>query len=458
MTRKSWKLLIAIVLTVALVAAPVLADDSISELAKRITSIVNLIQSNYYRDVKAEDLVNGALKGMFQVLDKHSTYFTPEEYTSFSTSLSGEFSGIGVYIEKKDGYITVISPIEGSPAFKAGLKAGDRIITVDDKDIKGYETDQAASLIKGPTGSKVRLGILREGAANTLNFELVRETIKINPVKYEIKDENIGFVRITQFNGNVYSEMQKAVTSFKEKKVKGVIIDLRGNPGGLLNEVIEIARILVPKGPVVHIEYKGSQRETYRSNLTAAPFKIVVLIDEGSASASEILAGAIKESGTGKLVGTKTYGKGTVQTVMGLPGNAGAKITIANYLTPSGFSLDGKGIHPDIEVKAMNVVEAEREYAPIKGNRSLKLKLIGLDVYGMQQRLNKLGYKVPEDGIYEASTRNAVLKFQKDNKLKQDGTFDGDDLKILNAKFDQYLSAQDPQMDRAISEIKKMVK
>lgn len=456
--KKTWKSLIAIVLVLSLLAAPVLADDNMTTFFSKMDDIMTIIQTYYHKDVKLADLMDGALKGMFSVLDKHSVYFTPEEYKEFNSDIHGEFAGVGIYIEQYDDYIKVVAPIEGTPAFRAGVKTGDVIMYVDGKDIKGYSTEQAAAMIKGEPGTKVKIGIKREGTSGIITMELTRETIKVKPVKYEIMKDNIGYIRITQFNGNGYEDFAKAVDEFKAKNVKGVVIDVRNNPGGLLDEVINMCKLIVPEGPVVHIQYKNRPLQTHNSDLASAPFKIMMLVDEGSASASEIMAGAIKDSGVGKLVGQNTYGKGTVQSILDLPDESGLKITVANYLTPSKYSLDGKGIKPHFEVKNATVA-AMADLSPINGKRVIKEKLVGLDVLGVQQRLKELGYFAgTPDGVFGKTTVTAVNKFFKDNKLKQDSSLDTADIKALNTKFEAKINSKDAQLDKAITELKKLIK
>jgi carboxyl-terminal processing protease len=456
--KKTWKSIIAIVLVLSMLSVPVLADDTTSTLLKRLDNLMTIIQTYYYKDVKVSDLIDGAIKGMFGALDKHSVYFTPEEYKGFTSNITGEFAGVGIYIENSDDYIRVISAIKDTPGFRAGILPGDLIVDVDGKDIKGYATEQAAALMKGEAGTKVKIGIRREGVADIIFMDITREIIKINPVEYEILPDNIGFVKITQFNGHVVENLNKAMAEFKAKDVKGLVIDVRNNPGGLLDEVIEVCQQLIPKGPIVSIRYKNKPLETYSSTLAKAPYKIVMLVNEGSASASEIMAAAIKESNTGKLIGTKTYGKGTVQTVLTLTDGSGLKITIANYLTPKGFSLDGVGIMPDFEVQN-TTTDAINEYAPINVGKSVKLKDVSLDVLGLQQRLKALGYKLDSlDGVFGKGTLAVVTKFQADNKLKLDGSMDAEDIKVLNSKFDSLTGSKDAQLDKAVEELKNMLK
>ncbi len=468
MRKSIQKTFISIVLILSLLTTAVAADtftfqapgngeEQKSEAAVKIEMMMDIIKSDYYKDVKEEDLINGAIKGMFETLDPHSTYFSEKEYNEFMSDITGEIVGIGVQIEKKADGITVVAPIEGTPAYKAGIKTGDKLVSVDGTDITGYTADKAASLIRGKEGTSVKIGAKRDGAADIIYFELKREIIKINPVKYEIKDGNIGYLKITEFNENTSANAANAVAAFKAKSVKGVIIDLRGNPGGLLDEVVAVCKLLIPKGPIVKIQMKEGIVDTYDSELDKAPFKLVALVNGGSASASEIMAGAIKDSKTGILIGEKTYGKGTVQHTMRIPDGGGVKLTVANYLTPSDFSLDGIGLTPDIEVKA-NTANTAADYAAIKGDRSIKSGIIGLDVLGVQQRLSAIGYKIEkQDGVFGLQTKTAVLKFQKDNNLKQDASLEADDIKALQSKLEQKQTTSDPQLDRAMTEIKKML-
>lgn len=468
MRNRYSKSFVAFIIIFILLITPVMADTTFtfkspgseeeqqSEALKKIEMMMDIIKNDYYKDVKEEDLINGAIRGMFETLDPHSTYFTEEEYNEFMDDLNGEIIGIGVQIEKRNDRVTIVAPIEGSPAYKAGLKTGDIIIEVDGTDISDYSTNQAAKLIRGEIGTTVKIGILRDGLKDKIYYEFIRETIEIDPIKYEIKEDNIGYIRISEFSGKAYGSMENAVSEFTEAGIKGIIIDLRGNPGGLLDEVVDMCRLLIPKGPIVHIQVKDEIVETYLSDLESAPFKVVVLTDGGSASASEIMAGAIKDSKTGIIIGEKTYGKGTVQNVMRVNNAGGAKLTIANYLTPSGFSLDGIGITPDIEVKATAAEAAE--YMILTGDRSIKSGLVGLDVLGVQQRLNALGYDAGKlDGIFGGMTRTAILAFQKDNSLKQDASIDKDDLEIFQSKLQEKLGQNDSQLDRAMQEIQKML-
>jgi carboxyl-terminal processing protease len=233
------KRILAIVLALIILSAPVFADTTFtfrvpgaegeqkSEAAKKIEAIIDIIKREYYKDVKEEDLINGAIKGIFEALDSHSTYFSPEDYKEFMIDLEGEIVGVGVQIERRDGRVTVVAPIEGTPAYKAGIKTGDKIVEVDGTDITEYTTDQAANLIRGKEGTEVEIGIIREGSPEIIYYKLIREVIEIIPVKYEIKEGNIGYIRITEFSGKTYSSMVSIVNEFKEKGIKGCFYTCR---------------------------------------------------------------------------------------------------------------------------------------------------------------------------------------------------------------------------------------
>jgi len=311
--------------------------------------VLDYVVENYPFEVNRSDLIESAIKGMLQSLDPYSNYYTKEEAQSMYSDLLGTFSGIGAYLEEKDGYVSIVSVMKGQPAEKAGLQKGDLIISVDGVDIKGFGVDKVSSMIKGEKGTKVILGIKRGN--QTLTIEVVRDTIIINPVYYEILEDNIGYIRLDSFNLYATSEVKKALDYFDSKNIKKIILDLRDNPGGLLSQAVAIARLFVPKGPIVYERRKNSSLTVYVSDLEKPKYDLVVLVNGYSASASEILAGAVKVTKAGKLVGTKTYGKGTVQTVITLIDGSILKLTVAEYLLPDKTSINGIGIEPDFIVE-----------------------------------------------------------------------------------------------------------
>lgn len=313
--------------------------------------VMDYIKENYAFEVSDQELLEGAIKGLFYNLDEYSEYYTEEELQMLMEGVSGDFVGIGVYITEKDGYITVVSPIEGSPAEKAGLKPEDKIVFVDGKSMDEISSDEAVSLMKGEKGTKVKLGIKREDKKEILYFDITRDEIKINPVSYKIMDNNIGYIRIAQFNNHVYENLVPVLKEFDKKNISKIIVDLRDNPGGYLDEVVEVSRLFIPNGPIVHIKYKDGTEDTYDSYQAKAKYKLAVLVNEGSASASEIFAGAVQDRKVGTIVGVTTFGKGVVQDIIPLTNGDGIKLTVAEYLTPNRRYIHNKGIVPDIVVQ-----------------------------------------------------------------------------------------------------------
>lgn len=310
--------------------------------------VLNLVKESYPFDIEEDKLIEAAVKGMLKSIDPYSDYYTKEEAESKFSSITGNFSGIGIYIEEKEGYINIVNTIKNQPAEKSGLKKDDLIISVEDVDIKDLGLDKVSSMIKGPKGTKVKIGLKR--GEKLLTFEVTRDTITINPVNYKILENNIGYIQIEDFNSQVTIEVKKALQAFDAKEVTKIILDLRDNPGGLLNEVIDTARLLIPKGAIVHVRNKGETLITHTSTLAKSKYKLAVLVNENSASASEILAGAIKDRKAGTLIGTKTFGKGIIQSLIPITDGSIVKLTTAEYLTPNKISIHGKGIEPNITI------------------------------------------------------------------------------------------------------------
>jgi carboxyl-terminal processing protease len=300
-----------------------------------------LISSNYVEKIEKEKLIRDGMMGMTSKLDPYSDYLDKKELAGLLEESKGEFQGVGMEIAVKEGYPTVISPIEDGPASKAGIKTGDKIVKIENQSTKDLSSDQAQQKLRGPKGSKVRIAIVREGINDTLEFNLKREVIEIRSVSFagEIED-GIGYARLTRFSENAPSELKEALKELKEKNIRGLILDLRGNPGGLLQEAVGVAELFLKKGELV-VETKGRKNSDTRKFYTSAKpvfenLPIIVLVDYGSASASEILAGAIQDQDRGLILGDTTYGKGAVQTLFELSSNTALKLTTAKYFLPSG--------------------------------------------------------------------------------------------------------------------------
>ncbi|MBP2017993.1 carboxyl-terminal processing protease [Symbiobacterium terraclitae] len=325
---------------------------------ERLEEVMQAIQSQYVEEVEPETLNVGALRGMVQALgDRYSAYFTPKEFSAFVQGFEPTFSGIGVTVEisQKTGLLTVVSPIKGSPGEQAGLRTGDAIVEVDGKDIVGMSLEEAVALIKGPKGTQVKIAVKREGERELLHFTITRDTITVPVLDYKMLDTEagIGYLQLFEFSKKGTADQVKAaIADLRSQGMKRLIFDVRQNPGGLLDEVVEVASLFVKGGdPVVHIVERGKPERALTSTGTAAwDLPLVVLIDGGSASASEILAGAVKDTRAGTLIGEKTFGKGSVQTFWKLKDGSGIKLTTAKYLTAGRKSIDGVGIEPDIVV------------------------------------------------------------------------------------------------------------
>lgn len=323
---------------------------------KKVELIQQYINEKFLWPVTADKLTEGALKGMVAATeDKYSAYFTPKEYQTFQDHFKSSFSGIGVHVElsAKSGLVTVVRPIKGSPGERAGIQANDAIVEVDGKDIRGMGLDEAVALIKGPKGTQVKLKVQREGAADWISFVITRDTIQIESTEHRMVAPGIGYLKLMEFNEDLSKRASAAIADLKAQGMNRLILDLRQNPGGLLDEAVNVSSLFLPaKQPVAYIEAKDAPKETLVSKgKDAFPMPLVVLVDENSASASEIVAGAIKDTKTGVLMGMKTFGKGIVQTYYTLPDNSGIKLTTARYLTAGGHAIHEKGITPDIEVK-----------------------------------------------------------------------------------------------------------
>lgn len=330
------------------------AVETTSSRANKIEdlkTIIDYIHRYYLEEVTDEQLFEGAYKGLFNALDPYSNYLTPDEFRSLTTEIADSFGGVGIQLGIRDGRIIVIVPIMGAPAHKAGIKTGDEIVSVDNTDVRGMNFDRAINMILGKPGTKVTLGIQRNEHREVLYFEIVRELISVNSAQAYIISENIGYIALSQFNQKSGETAAKALKEFAGQNLKGIILDLRNNPGGLLEEAVNVAELFVPKGPIVYVEHKNKKIQSFYSKTPKLGIPLAVLVNEGSASASEIVAGAIQDTKSGTIIGTKTFGKGTVQSLLPLHSGGAIKLTVANYMTPSKKKISGIGITPDIIIE-----------------------------------------------------------------------------------------------------------
>lgn len=319
--------------------------------AIKLFRAMQLVKTRYVEEVPGDTLMAGAIKGMVNSLgDPHSVYMDANMYKEFMIQTEGSFSGVGIVIGVKDKILTVIAPIEGTPGEKAGIKSGDQIVKIDGQETKTMALDEAVGKIRGQEGTQVVLTILRQGS-ELQDYAVTRSNIQIKTVAGKMLDDNIGYIRISMFNENTGSDFIRKYQELEQAGMKALILDMRDNPGGLLEESVKVAGKLVPKGPIVSVVTRDGKRDVHSSVLEKVPYPAVVLVNGGSASASEIVAGAIQDTGSGTLVGVKTFGKGSVQTLLRLDMQTAIKLTIAKYYTPADRSINGTGIIPDVVVE-----------------------------------------------------------------------------------------------------------
>ncbi len=316
-----------------------------------LNSTFEMIKEKYPFELDEDKIVKGGVKGMLQALDPNSNYYTKEEAEALLTMTKGEIVGVGVVIELTNGYIRIREVIEEHPAKKAGIKEGDILVSIDDLSIIGMTLEEVSSMIKGKPNTEVKLRVNRQG--KEMDFTLKRESIEINPVKSKVLDGKTGYIKIDEFSHNMSKSVKKSLNNFDNKGIKKVIVDLRNNPGGLLTEAVKLSNMFVPEGDIVHVRYKD-YTETIKSTNKNPKYEVVVLVNEYSASASEIFAGAIKDRKVGKIVGKSSYGKATVQSLLPITDGSLVKLTIAEYLTPSKKSINKIGVKPDYEIENKN--------------------------------------------------------------------------------------------------------
>ena len=480
MNQKTTKA-IARVIAIILVAALVITTftfvfswaDSGDQVSwdKEFSFLKDLIiktKTDYKDEVSYETLFSGAYQGVIQSLnDPYSVFYpTQEEGEKFEESVSGEFYGVGVSIEQTRGETVVIAPIAGGPAERAGILSGDIITSVDGKDVSSLSLETVADMLKGQKGTKVTVSIKRQGTI--LNFTLIREKIKVSSVDFEMLEGNIGYIGISQFSKETHLEFKSAKLQLIAKGAKSFIVDVRNNPGGYVDVAVDIAEQLMPKGPIVHFQQKGKIVESISAKGTGDLKKpVVLLINEGSASSSEILAAAWQDSKTALIVGTVSYGKGVAQQVYTLANSEKMKLSTFYFLSPNKNVIDGVGIKPDYLVKnpgsASKAVDEKlkakyENLAPM--NEAIKPKVgdAGLNVFGAQQRLSLLGYKLTLSGKMDQGMLSLVKNFQKEAGLYPYGVLDYSTMAALDkAARELVLGASDTedlQLKKAIELLK----
>ncbi|UYY96876.1 S41 family peptidase [Peribacillus frigoritolerans] len=433
-----------------------LAPDKHAEFEK-LYSTYDKIKDDYYEEVDEEKLVDGAINGMIKSLDDpYSAYMDKKEASSFHESISSSFEGIGAEIQEQDGQIMVVSPIKGSPAEKAGVKPNDIILSVDGKSVEGLSSSEAVLKIRGEKGTKVDLSISRAGESEPIELTIKRDTIPIETVYAEMLDDGVAKIQVTSFSEHTVQELKTALEEMSKKDMKGLVLDLRGNPGGLLDQAIEMASLFIPNGKVVlQVEDRSGKKDVYKSeNDGELKIPVVVLIDDGSASASEIVAAAVSESADIPLIGVKSFGKGTVQTAQDFEDGSNFKYTAAKWLTPEGNWIHKKGIKPDINVKLPDY--ASLPY--ISPDKELKASDSSSEVKAAEEMLKEAGHDPGKiDGFFDEATKNAVTAFQREQKIKETGTIKDDTTVKLMQVIQEKILKNDTQVKKAVEVLKKEI-
>jgi carboxyl-terminal processing protease len=426
---------------------------------EKINQAYEILRSSYVEPIEEEELINGAINGMLETLkDPYTVYLDPEAAQQFQESLESSFEGIGAEVNMKDGKVTIVSPIKGSPAEKAGLRPNDQILTVNGEDLNGLTLYEAVSKIRGPKGTQAKLTVSRPGITSAIQIVVVRDKIPIETV-YSEKMGDFGVIEITQFSIETAKDFKTQLKALEEDGMKGLVIDVRDDPGGLLNIVVEILEELIPdQKTILQVEYRDGKRNKVISDLKKVkPYPIVVLANNGSASASEILAAAMQESGGYPVVGVKTFGKGTVQQTAPMEDGSNIKLTIAKWLTPNGNWINQIGVEPNLEIHQPDYYNA----APIPKDTVLKRDMNGQEITSLQLMLNGLGLKPGRsDGYFSEQTELAVRTFQKLHQLPVTGEVDNKTATKIEEEIVSRIQdpANDLQLQAALQTLKKMVR
>ena len=379
---------------------------------KTFSEVLDIVEKNYVEPVETDKLLQGAINGMIKSLDPHSIFMTAEMYKELEEDTRGSFGGIGVEITILKDVLTVVSPIEDTPAYNAGIKSGDQIIKIDGKSTKDITIMDAVKQLRGPKDTKVTITILREGLAKPKDIEINRSTINVRSVKSKVYDDSIGYIRISSFQERTYDDLKKALREIetKARPLKGIVLDMRNNPGGLLNQSVDVSDAFLKSGIIVSTRGRSKGMESKAEakddgNEPTCP--MVVLVNEGTASAAEIVSGSLQDNGRAVILGTQTFGKGSVQTVIPLEDGSALKLTTARYYTPNGRSIQAEGIIPDIVVKPIRPQEEKAEEKTNAENPMLREKDLKGHIKSPTQNEVKLD-----------DAKKEMDNLDKDNQLK----------------------------------------
>lgn len=435
------------------------AKKSRYEKLELFNKILYLIETQYYREVDTEKLIEGAMNGMMNTLDPHSAFLDKEIFAKMQEETSGEFGGLGIEVTQKDGLLVIITPIEDSPAFKAGIKPGDKIVEINHESMVGVSLEQAIERLRGKTKTKIILGVAREGVDGVKNFELTREIVYLKPVKFELIHDNYAYIRLTQFQKKSAEYISEAIVKIKAQiqnklGLKGIILDLRSNPGGLLDEAVDVSSIFLKDGIVVSTEGRDPKNKEIRyvkkSGHKELDVPVIVLINGSTASASEIVSGALQDAKRAIIMGTQSFGKGSVQSVAKIDDQMGVKLTIAQYMTPSGRKIQAVGIKPDVIIDEVegDFVEANKKESTFIREKDLKNHLTATIETAEERKARE------ETELKERIERTERYKQMREKKktgkvIKDSNENDDDENRKINPK-------EDYQVNQAINYLKNI--
>lgn len=413
------------------------------EQLELFNKVLHLIETSYYRPVSTEKLVEGALKGMMETLDPHSAYLNKEYFEKMQNDTKGEFGGLGLEVTQKEGVIYIITPIDDTPAFRAGIKPKDKLVEINHEPIVGMTLEEAVEKMKGKIGETIHIGVIREDVDGIKHFNLKREIIKVKPVKYELLNDHYAYVRLTQFQRQSSDSIEEALENLKKKskgRLAGIILDLRSNPGGLLDQAVDVSSLFLKEGIVVSTEARDPQNKDIRyvkkSGFKDLNTPMVVLINGASASASEIVAGALQDYKRAVIMGSQSFGKGSVQTVAQLDKNVGVKLTIAQYMTPKNRKIQAVGISPDVVIEEINQTDFLRDRKEDRYIRERDLKNhLTATIETVEEKAERIVREKQErrDRIKAMESKRTALK----DKTKEAELFNtykpSDDFQVLQA-------------------------
>ena len=422
--------------------------QEITEDFQLFQEIVTIIETEHLEEVDRNKLLHGAFEGMLENLDDpQASYLDRDEFANLRVQTEGVYGGIGIEVFLDDEYVTIVSPISGTPGEKAGLSSGDRITSVDGINLVGEDLNKAVSLMRGEPGTDVKMEIERPGVDETLQFEITREEIELETVEHEMLNESLGYIKLTNFSDTTGPEFEEALDKLKQQDMKALIIDLRNNPGGLLDAALQVADSLMPEGPITHLEGRDSRLETKSSAGEGLDMPVAVLVNEASSSASEVLAGALQDSNTATIIGTQTFGKASVQNIRQLSDGGALRYTVAHYLTPDERTIHEEGLEPDLAVDPPPVAGMAMEPISIglvEGDE-------GEEVETLQKLLAEFGYyELDISGSFDQATREALERFQEDQGLYVTGEMSEMVVRKFHEEIETLRKEDDRKLDRAV--------